>query len=32
MVVDALVFHQKYTKRQWLGIVLVLAAMVLLNV
>ncbi len=32
MAVDALVFHQKYTKRQWLGIVLVLAAMVLLNV
>ena len=32
MAVDALVFHQRYTKRQWLGIVLVLAAMVLLNV
>lgn len=32
MAVDALVFHQKYSKRQWLGIVLVLAAMVLLNV
>ena len=32
MAVDALVFHQKYTKRQWLGILLVLAAMVLLNV
>ena len=32
MAVDALVFHQKYTMRQWLGIVLVLAAMVLLNV
>ena len=31
MAVDALVFHQRYTKRQWLGIALVLAAMVLLN-
>ena len=31
MAVDALVFHQRYTKRQWLGILLVLAAMVLLN-
>ena len=32
MAVDALFFHQKYTKRQWIGILLVLAAMVLLNV
>lgn len=32
MAVDALIFHQKYSKRQWMGILLVLAAMVLLNV
>ena len=32
MAVDALIFHQKYTKRQWLGILMVLAAMVLLNI
>jgi drug/metabolite transporter (DMT)-like permease len=31
MAVDALVFHQKYTRRQWLGILLVLVSMVLLN-
>lgn len=31
MAVDALIFHQKYSKRQWLGILLVLVAMVLLN-
>ena len=31
MIVDALVFHQKYTRRQWLGILLVLVSMVLLN-
>ena len=31
MIVDALVFHQKYTRRQWMGILLVLVSMVLLN-
>ena len=31
MAVDALVFHQEHTKRQKVGILLVLAAMVLLN-
>lgn len=31
MAVDSLVFHQEHTKRQKLGILLVLAAMVLLN-
>ena len=32
MALDALVFPQNYPERQWLGILLVLAAMVLLNV
>ena len=31
MIVDGLVFHQKYTRRQWMGILLVLVSMVLLN-
>ena len=32
MAVDALIFHQKYTSRQKIGILLVLAAMILLNI
>ncbi len=31
MAADACIFHQKHTRRQGLGIILVLAAMVLLN-
>ena len=31
MAVDALAFHQRYTKKQWQGILLVLAAVLLLN-